>query len=99
MRNVREYPMVYDRMDRLTGLANGRKMLQEMIKLPDGHKVMLKLTQKTDGKETDPLLSRLRKGANFDKPTGRIYTVEYLLAALKNSYDKSLGQATSGQTE
>ena len=94
MRNVREYSMIYDRMDRLTGLANGRKALQEMIKMPDGHKVMLQLTKKTDGQKRDPLLARVRTDANFDKPTGRIYTVEHLLAALKKSYDKSIGEAT-----
>jgi hypothetical protein len=95
MRNVREYPLIYDRLDRLTGLASGRQALQEMIKMPDGHKVMLELTQKTDGKKADPILARVRTGANFDKPTGRIYTVEILLKALKKSYDKSHGPTIS----
>ena len=99
MHNVREYPMVYDRMDRLTGMANGRKVLQEMIKSPEGHKAMLVLTQKNDGKEADPLLARLHRGPNFDKPTGRIYTVDNLLVALQKSYDKSIGKAASSAAE
>ena len=99
MRNVREYPMVYDRMHRLTGLANGRRALQEMIRTPGGHKVMLQLTQKTDDQKRDPILAGVRTDANFDKPTGRIYTVEHLLAALKKSYDKSIGRTTADTAE
>ena len=95
MHNVREYPMVYDRMDRLIGLAQGREVLQEMIRMPDGHKLMLKLTQKNDNDKTDPLLARVRVGPRFNKPTGRIYTVDYLLAALKKSHERSIGKSAA----
>lgn len=99
MRKVRNQPLVYNQLDRLTGLAHGRLVLQNMIKATDGQEMLQQLTRKTADENLDPSLARARKGANFDKPTGRIYTVDQLLAALKKSHERRYGKAATDASQ
>ncbi|MBN1908577.1 MAG: hypothetical protein JW818_02465 [Pirellulales bacterium] len=80
------YPGGYDRIDRLTRIPNGRKLLSDLIRGKGGYELIEYMTSSQGGKNLGKLLGNVPKGADFNKPTGRIYTVKDLLAELKTRY-------------
>ncbi len=91
MRRVSDYEVIYDRMDRVSRVSGGKRMLTDIAKLPGGQKLAkLKrphgvpgfldlLPKKSSGK--------VRSIKNYTQPTGRIYTEQHLLERLKKSYE------------
>jgi hypothetical protein len=92
MRKTANYSLVYDRLDRTAKLPGGVDLLETLPKLPDGAKYLQ--TKPTPGfKNLAQLLPKQAngkspKGVDYDKPTGRIYTIKQLIAALEQSYSK-----------
>lgn len=90
IRKTADYSLVYDRLDRTSQLPGGPALLQSLPKLPDGAKYLQ--TRPTPGfKNLAQLLPKQAngkspRGVDFDKPTGRIYTVAQLMSALEQSY-------------
>lgn len=90
MRKISSDPAVYDRLDRLSNLPGGKRMIHDVFRLPDAHKYFA--AKPTPGLKN--ITQLLPKGANgktpsapnFEKPTGRIYTFEQLLERLRKSY-------------
>lgn len=76
----------YDRLDRLTRLVNGRRIARDLIHGAGGHQMIEYMTQSRGGRELGKMLSKAPHGADFNQPTGRIYTVDALLAKLKQSH-------------
>ncbi len=83
---IATYSGGYDRLDRLTRLANGRRTVHDLIHGPGGYQMIEYMTQSRGGGELGKMLSKAPGGANFNQPTGRIYTVDGLLDQLKKSY-------------
>lgn len=90
MRKVKDYELIYDRMDRVGRVRDGKRMLADMAKLPDGERYakmeppagvpgFLELLPKRSSGKT-------RSIEDYEKPTGRIYTEKQLLKRLKQSY-------------
>jgi hypothetical protein len=86
MEDIAKYPDAYDRLDRLIRLPHGRQTVHDLVKGPDGYKMIQYMTTTPGGKEMGKMLSNAPKGANFNKPTGRIYTVPMLLTQLEEQY-------------
>ncbi len=86
MRAVGGMSQGYDRLDQLSQLSDGRSIVQRLIDGPDGHKLLEYMTQASGGMELGAMLSATPGARDFNKPTGRIYTVDALLAALDQSY-------------
>ena len=86
MRKIAAYPGVYDRLDRLSRLPHGKKTVKALIRGPDGHKMIRYMTTTPGGRKLGKQLSNAPKGGAFNKPTGRIYSVELLLRRLKQSH-------------
>lgn len=82
-------PEGYDRLDRLTRLTNGRRTVRDLIHGPGGYRMIEYMTQSRGGQELGKMLSKAPNGADFNSPTGRIYTVDALLARLKTSYQEA----------
>jgi hypothetical protein len=90
MRRVSGYKLIYDRLDRVSQMPGGQKLIHDMIRLPDGHRY----AQMQPHQGTPPMTDFLPKGASgkaprvrdLDKPTGRIYTQSELLAQLETEY-------------
>ena len=59
----------------------------DLIRGPGGEKLIEYMTTAAGGKELGKQLSQDPNGANFNAPTGRIYTVPDLLKYLKQQYD------------
>ena len=85
MRRIGSYPEAYDRLDRLSRLPHGRQTIRDLIKGPDGYKMIQYMTTTPGGKAMGAMLSQAPKGAHFNAPTGRIYTVGQLLQQIKKS--------------
>ena len=92
LRQTSSYSLVYDRLDRTIQLPGGPALLETITKLPDGAKYLQ--TKPTPGfKNLAQLLPKRANGqspagVDYDKPTGRIYTLAQLLTALEASYKK-----------
>lgn len=87
MAHIAKYPGGYDRLDRMSRLARGQLLVDELIRGPDGHKMIQYMTKTSAGATLGSMLSDTARGKDFNKPTGQIYTVDMLLDALRESYD------------
>jgi hypothetical protein len=90
MRDMCRLPHGYDQLDRLSRLIRGHTRVEELIRGPDGYKVIEYMTTSRGGKGLAKELSKAPNGADFGKPTGRIYTAADLLARLEASYLRSI---------
>jgi hypothetical protein len=82
MRKVSSYTLVYDRMDRVSRVSGGQRMLRDLAKLPDGERYV---KMQTPGAVPDMLALLPKKSSgqkrtikNYKKPTGRVYTEQAL---------------------
>ena len=87
MRQISQYPGGYDRLDRISTMPQGRGNVAQMIKLPDGYKMIEAMTTTRRGHILGQRLSNAPKGKNFNKPTGKIYTEDAFITRLKESFD------------
>jgi len=81
-----KFPLSYDRIDRLIRLPHGPQTLHDLIRGPDGYKMIEYMTTASGGREMGKMLSKARGGADFNQPTGRIYTAAALLDHLKKAH-------------
>jgi hypothetical protein len=98
MRRVSSMPNAYDRLDRLIPMPIGRQTVRDLIRGPGGDEMIEYMTSTPGGKALGQQLSNAPTGANFNEPTGRLYTAKLLLARLKTSYteaEKKLGNTLS----
>ena len=86
MRRIADYPSAYDRLHRLSWLPHGKQTVHDLIYKVGGHEMIRYMTTAPGGKNLGRQLSRAPAGRDFNKPTGRIYTVEMLLAILEQSH-------------
>jgi hypothetical protein len=92
MRGVARESQPFDRLDRLSAMPGGERLVHDMIRLPNGQNFMSK--KPTPG-FTD-LTTLLPKQANgktpvdkdFNKPTGKIYTEAALVEAIQKALAK-----------
>lgn len=94
MRAVSGLPAAYDRLDRLARLPRGKQTVHDMIHKTGGAELIKYLTTAKGGKELGKMLSHAPKGHDFNKPTGRIYTVTDLLDRLEASHKRALAPAS-----
>ena len=93
MRKVTGTPLALDRLDQIARLPGGKLMVKDFLRFPNSQ---LTFTQKS-GFDVSRL-ARLQPTnkpqvitqADLDKPTGRTYTVDALVARLRLSYDEEL---------
>lgn len=86
MTQIASYPDGYDRVDRLSRLPRGKQTVRDMIRGPGGEKLIEYMTTAAGGKELGKQLSQSPSGADFNAPTGRIYTAQDLLGYLETQY-------------
>ncbi|MDY0165484.1 MAG: hypothetical protein RBS80_03015 [Thermoguttaceae bacterium] len=99
MRTVSAMPMAYDRLDRLALLPNGKRTIHDMIHKPGGAEMIRYMTTAKGGGELGKMLAHAPSGRDFNKPTGRIYTAEQLLARLETSYHREFPPAQEPSSE
>ncbi len=92
------YKLGYDRIDRLLRLPRGERMVGDLIRGPDGYKMIEYMTSTPGGAYLGSQLSRAPRGSDFNRPTGRIYTMQGLLEALRESYEAALSRTAAGRS-
>ena len=93
MRHISGRELMYDRLDRISEVSGGSRLIQDIVKLPDGERY----ARPKPGGGIPDLLDLLPKGASgqtrripdYHKPTGHLYTVEALIERLSESYEEA----------
>jgi hypothetical protein len=86
MRQMSQYPLAFDRIDRLGQMSMGNDNIDALIRGPDGYKMLQYMTETVWGKNMGKMLSKAPKGKDFNGPTGRLYTADALMLRLQQSY-------------
>lgn len=83
MKQVGGRPLMYDQLDRVARVPGGQALVRDLPKLPDA------AVQATQLEQFLPKIGsgRARRVKDFNKPTGRIYTVDQLIGTLRKIYD------------
>lgn len=86
MQKICNLPMGYDRLFHLAGIPLGHQQVNALIRQKGGYKMIEYMTTTQMGNNLGKQLSHSPNGANFNKPTGQIYTAEALKSELEKSY-------------
>lgn len=87
MRRIAQYPFAYDRLDRLSGISGGRKLVADLVRKKGGYEMIEYLCASRGGANLGHMMANAKNGSDLNRPTGKIYTVEQLLMALKKAYE------------
>jgi hypothetical protein len=93
MRQVSGYRLIYDRLDRIARVSGGEIMIRDLVKLPDGEKY----ARFPPARVLPDLLDLLPKERSakrraipdYEKPTGKIYTVKDFTAQIEKSHEEA----------
>ncbi len=90
--------LLYDRLDRIIKQPGGRRLVRDMLKLPDGYRYA-KANRPRGVPAMNEFLPKTRKGKdqvirNYGKPTGRIYTLDQFITRLHESHDELVAKAS-----
>jgi hypothetical protein len=84
MRHLGGTPQAYDRMERVSQMKRGQQTVRELIaRGRKGADVFDYFANQPDGKKAGKLMAQRGQSSNFNQQTGKIYTVDQLLAELK----------------
>ena len=93
MQRIGKQTGAYDRLDRLRKMPYGPGRIRELIRGPDGYKLIEYMTTTKQGKNLGRQLSRGVNGKGFNQPTGTIYTSRQLTAALQQLHKAALAKS------
>jgi hypothetical protein len=88
MRKVGRNAGGYARLDRLSTIPRGESLVRDLVRQKDGDKLITYLATTKGGKNMGSMMAGARGGVDLNKPTGRIYTADDLIAALKSAIAK-----------
>jgi hypothetical protein len=91
MRKIAASPGTYSRLDRLSQISQGQQVVSQLIGDVGGDTFITYLATTNSGHNLGQMLAGAQQGSDLNLPTGRIYTADDLLAALKKAYAKEFG--------
>jgi hypothetical protein len=86
MRKIARYPQGYDRLDRLSSISGGRRIVTDLIRGKGGYELIEYLSTSQGGANLGQMLGHAKDGSNMNKPTGRLYTVDALVKTVEKLY-------------
>ena len=93
MRKVSGEKLIYDRLDRIARESGGPQLIEDLVKLPNGERYARTKPARGDPNLLDLLpktgSGKRRQIKDYDRPTGRIYTVDDLLKRLEESHARA----------
>jgi hypothetical protein len=89
MRKIATTPGTYSRLDRLSKISKGQAAVKRLIRDPGGDTMLTYMATTPGGKNLGAMMAGTPDGTNLNKPTGRIYTADDLLAVVKQMYNAS----------
>jgi hypothetical protein len=91
MRKISQNPGTYSRLDRMSRLSQGQKVVSQLIGDEGGDVMITYLATTNGGRNLGEMLAGTPDGTDLNLPTGRIYTADDLLGVLKKVYKKEFG--------
>ena len=88
MRKIALRSGAYSLLDRLSTIPRGQSLIRDLMRHKDGDKLIEYLATTKGGKNMGGMMAQVRGGADLNKPTGRIYTEDDLVAALDGAIAK-----------
>jgi hypothetical protein len=88
MRKIASRSGAYSLLDRLSTIPHGQSLIRDLMRQKDGDKMIEYLATTKGGKNMGGMMAQVRGGVDLNKPTGRIYTEDELVAALKGAIAK-----------
>jgi hypothetical protein len=88
MRKISKSPGTYSRLDRLSRLSQGQQVVSQLVGDVGGDVFITYLATTNSGHNLGQMMGGTPNGSDLNLPTGRIYTADDLLAALRKSYKK-----------
>ncbi len=88
MRKIAQEPGTYSRLDRLSTIPRGQSLIHDLVRQKDGDKLLEYLATTKGGQNMGGMMAQARGGVDLNKPTGRIYTADDLIAAIKTALSK-----------
>jgi hypothetical protein len=88
IRKVAAEPGAYSHLDRLSTIPRGETTIRDLMRTKDGDKMIQYLATTKGGKNMGSMMAQARGGVDLNKATGRIYTADDLIAALKEAMPK-----------
>lgn len=91
MRKIAANPGTYSRLDRLSQLNHGQQIVSQLVGDVGGDTFITYLATTNGGRNVGQMMAGTPNGTDLNLPTGRIYTADDLLAALKKVYAREFG--------
>jgi hypothetical protein len=88
MRKIAPRSGAFSHLDRLSTIPRGQSVIHDLMVTKDGDKMIEYLATTKGGKNMGGMMAQARGGVDLNKPTGRIYTADELVAALKDATAK-----------
>jgi hypothetical protein len=88
MRKIAPRAGAFSHLDRLSTIPRGQTTIRDLVRTKDGDKMIEYLATTKGGKNMGGMMAQARGGVDLNKPTGRIYTADDLVTALKDSMAK-----------
>lgn len=88
MRKLAQYPSTFAHIDRLSTIPRGETLVRDLVRMKDGDKMVQYLATTKGGQHMGGMMAQARGGVDLNKPTGRIYTADDLIAALNAAVAK-----------
>jgi hypothetical protein len=88
MRRIANDKGAYARLDRLSTIPRGQQTVRDLVRMKDGDRLIEYMATTKGGRNMGGMLSGARGGIDLNKPTGRIYTADDLIAAIKAAMAK-----------
>jgi hypothetical protein len=85
MRKLARNPGTFGRLDRLSTLPRGDKIISDLIREKDGDKMIEYMATTKGGQKMGGMMSGVSGGLDLNKPTGRIYTLADFETALQQA--------------
>jgi hypothetical protein len=95
MRKMGAHSGMYTNLDRLSTIPRGQTTVHDLIRQKDGDKFIQYLATTKGGQRMGDMMGQARGGTDLNKPTGRIYTADDLIAVLKSAVAKSASPNSS----
>ncbi len=89
MRKIASKPGAYQRLDQLSTISRGERTVRDLVQKKGGDEFIEYLATTSSGRNFGRMMARTKNGVDLNKPTGRIYTANDLLKALKTVYASS----------
>ena len=89
MRSIAKYSGTYSRLDRLSTISGGQQFIKDVMRKPGGSDIIQYMATTPGGHNLGTMMAGVKQGVDLNKPTGRIYTADDLLAQLKRAYGKA----------